>query len=72
MNDLLIRIAQMEAALKPFADAAQGFKKGDAQLMYMETDEQAYVLFCGDDSERELTVQDLLNAAKVLGVEIKV
>lgn len=70
MSQLEIRVAELEAALKPFAEAAKGFKKGNAPLMYMETDEQAYVLFRDDDSERELTVQELLNAAKVLGLEI--
>lgn len=63
---LIARIEALEAALKPFARAAEGFRNPDIEIEYQETDEQYYNIFSDIDNLIPLKVADLQNAATTL------
>ena len=71
MNDnahLLERIEELEAALKPFADAAEGFKENgrSLDLEYQESNGEMYILYIDDAKKFPLKVAHLIDAAKAM------
>ena len=66
IDALTRRIQELEAALRPFAQAADGFKDGDIYLEYRESDGSYVQLYQDNEALQSLTTQNLINAANVM------
>lgn len=65
------QLSEAHEALRPFANAANGFSDGNIQLEYRETDNEYYELHTDNEALSPLMTQHLMNAAKVLPCESK-
>jgi hypothetical protein len=70
IHELEARIDELERALAPFANAAEGFSDGSIILEYRESDGDYYTVFYDNkDGVFELSVAELLLAKRIYNNE---